>query len=311
MSKLSSSELQDSREQELSELMQSSNQTKRVVSDELENLLYQPIKILDQGFIRVVDYMGNDGAIAQAARVSYGKGTRTTQDDSALINYLMRHAHTSPFEMCEIKLHIKAPIFIIRQWIRHRTANVNEYSGRYSVMNNEYYLPKEDQLMKQSKSNKQGREKPLEAPYNEQAASLLEQTSSLAFENYDKMLHLGGEESGLSRELSRIVLPLNTYTELYWKIDLHNLLHFVRLRATHHAQYEIRVYAQAILDVIAKWVPLTYEAFKRYRMDAVNLSSEAHKVIKDLLKNKQINREDYSLSKREWKELEDHFELPK
>ncbi|MDA3844325.1 MAG: FAD-dependent thymidylate synthase, partial [Candidatus Kapabacteria bacterium] len=212
------------------------------------------IDCLDKGFVRLVDYMGDDAAIVQAARVSYGKGTTSKKQDAELIRYLLRHRHTSPFEMVEFKFHVKLPIFIARQWIRHRTANVNEYSGRYSEMKNEFYIPEPDQIRKQSTLNKQGRsDKAL--PY-EEAKAIIEQLDAVQqnlFNEYNGML-----EKDLARELSRINLPLSTYTEWYWKIDLHNLLHFLRLRIDHHAQYEIQVYGLAIAELIKAVVPMAY-----------------------------------------------------
>ena len=223
--------------------------------------------VLDHGFVRLVDTMGDDSAIVQAARVSYQKGTKTVQDDEGLIRYLMRNWHTTPFEMCEIALHVKAPIFIARQWLRHRTASPNEMSGRYSVMPSECYVPSADQIRPQSKSNKQGRGdgEIRGSMHKERAAFELEAVA--AHDEYQRRL-----DTGMARELARINLPLSQYTEFYWKIDLHNLFHFLRLRLHPHAQYEIRVYAEAIADIVRPWVPMAWRAFEDYRLKSISLS---------------------------------------
>ncbi|MGV3279026.1 FAD-dependent thymidylate synthase [Rickettsiales bacterium LUAb2] len=303
------SEKQLSKSEEIQQLKQNITTTKRDVSEELEAILYDELPLLDHGFIRVIDYMGVDSSITQAARVSYGKGTKTVQNDKMLIRYLMKHHHTSPFEMCEIKLHIKAPIFVARQWVRHRTANINEYSGRYSLMSDDFYIPEPQYVTSQSTDNKQGRGNILKDSYNKQAIEDLTNISKQSFKVYGDLLNNeAGEEHSLARELARIVLPLNSYTEFYWKIDLHNLLHFLNLRAHPHAQYEIRVYADLLLDIIKKWVPITYQAFIDYKKDAINLSREANLVVKKLLSTKEmIVKSDYSLSKREWSELLDVY----
>jgi thymidylate synthase (FAD) len=289
--------------------------TKRSSSVELENILFKKIKVLDHGFIRVIDYMGDDSAVVQAARVSYGKGTKLVNQDKSLIYYLMRHRHTTPFEMCEIKLHVKLPIFIARQWIRHRTASVNEYSARYSILSKEYYLPNEENICSQSDTNKQGRSKVVPKELAHKVLEILRNDSERCYENYSSMLNrdeLGNEikegEIGISRELARMNLTLNYYTEWYWKINLHNLLHFVNLRADTHAQYEIREYANAILSVIEKWVPLTYGAFTEYRMGSVNLSKSCVEIVKRMLSGENVNYENSGLSsKREWSEFVDVF----
>jgi thymidylate synthase (FAD) len=277
----------------------------------LDKILGEPIKVLDHGFIRVIDYMGDDSAIVQAARVSYGKGTKKLNEDKGLINYLMRHYHTTPFEMCEIKFHIKLPIFVARQWIRHRTANVNEYSARYSVLSDEFYVPSLENLAAQSTLNNQGREG-LALP-NEQAekvAKIIREDSENCYYHYQQLLNQEGagkeiddEYPGLARELARMNLTLNYYTEWYWKIDLHNLLHFIALRADAHAQYEIRVYAEKILDIVKLWVPYTYEAFCDYRLNSANLSSKALSVVKSMIKGEKPEREQSGMSKREWNDL--------
>lgn len=288
----------------------------RAIAPQLEDLLYQPIPVLDHGFIRVIDYMGTDEAIVQAARVSYGKGTKKVNQDQGLINYLMRHRHTTPFEMCEIKFHIKLPIFIARQWIRHRTANVNEYSGRYSVLSKEFYVPKAEHLAAQSTNNRQGRGDTLSPERAAWVLETLKQDSERAYDHYEQMMNqteegdvLNPNLEGLTRELARMSLSLNYYTEWYWKVDLHNLLHFLSLRADSHAQYEIRVYADAMLDIVKKWVPYTYEAFCRYKMNAVHVSQEAVQIIHRLLKGEKVTHETSGLSQREWHEFVDAMGL--
>ncbi|POG51582.1 thymidylate synthase (FAD), partial [Wolbachia sp. wRi_2] len=237
--------------------------TKRTIVKEIDAILYEEHKVLDHGFIRVVDYMGSDSAIVQAARVSYGKGTKQISQDEALIKYLMRHHHTTPFEMCEIKFHVKLPIFVARQWIRHRTANVNEYSARYSILDDEFYTPKPEQVAKQSDNNKQGSGEAFDPDTSKEIIDSLTNDSNLVYSHYEKFI-----EQGLAREIARTNLMLNYYTQFYWKIDLHNLLHFLKLRADKHAQYEIRVYAEVMLDIIKKWVPLAYNAFVEYCLES-------------------------------------------
>jgi thymidylate synthase (FAD) len=287
------------------------NVTKRNVVSSLEAILYEQIKVLDHGFIRVIDYMGDDAAITQAARVSYGKGTKKTNEDKGLISYLMQHRHTTPFEMCEIKLHVKLPIFIARQWIRHRSASVNEYSARYSILGKEFYIPQRENLSAQSLTNKQGRASqqlnPQQADY---VLDLLKKDSLMCYEHYQEMLNedqagnvLDENKPSIARELARMNLTLNYYTEWYWKIDLHNLLHFLMLRADSHAQYEIRVYAEKILDIVSKWVPYTYEAFMEHRINARTLSAKAIAVVKTMLKGQQVSQEQSGLNKRQWQEL--------
>ena len=280
--------------------------TKRVISEELEKILGEPMPILDHGFIRVVDYMGNDSSIVQAARVSYGVGTKKAQEDRGLINYLMRHSHTTPFEMCEIKLHVKLPIFVMRQWIRHRTANINEYSARYSILSNEFYVPELSKISPQSKINKQGRsDDTMSDETRRSIAEILENSSESAYEKYRYMT----EDLSLTRELARTILPVSIYTEMYWKIDLHNLLHFLRLRADSHAQYEIRCYAEKILDIVKTWVPFTYEAFVNYRKDAVMVSPKYISLNKRILKGEKISQENSGLSSGEWLEFIQTFNL--
>ena len=271
----------------------------------LEALLFQPLPVLDHGFVRVVDYMGDDAAIVQAARVSYGRGTRKVSEDAGLIRYLMRHRHSTPFEMCEIKYHVKLPIFVARQWIRHRTANVNEYSARYSVLDREFYIPAPEQLAAQSAANRQGRGAALSG---EQAAAVLELLrgdAATCFDHYEQLLNETGDPArpALARELARINLTLNTYTQWYWKTDLHNLLGFLALRADAHAQYEIRVYAEAMAETVRAWVPLAYQAFLDYRLNAATLSAGMIAAVRRMLAGEVVSQADSMLSKREWGEL--------
>ena len=284
--------------------------TLRAVAPALEEILYQPIAVLDHGFVRVIDYMGDDAAIVQAARVSYGRGTKRAQDDAGLIAYLMRHRHTTPFEMCEIKYHVKLPIFVARQWIRHRTANVNEYSARYSILDKEYYIPAPDQLAAQSQSNRQGRGEVLQGAEAKQVLDLLRRDAEQTYAHYEEMLNedSGGAKrdpgrKGLARELARMNLTLNTYTQWYWKVDLHNLLHFLSLRADPHAQYEIRVYADVMLDTVKRWVPAAFAAFAEYRMGGAHLSAKGLAVVQRLIAGEKVEQADSGLSKREWGEL--------
>ena len=299
---------------EIQGLQSQENKTKRVVAPNLEEILYEALPVLDHGFIRVIDYMGNDNSIVQAARVSYGKGTKKVSTDSGLIKYLMRHWHSTPFEMCEIKYHVKLPIFIARQWIRHRTANVNEYSARYSILDKEFYLPKLDNLAAQSKSNRQGRGETLSGDQAKKVLNLLKGDAERTYENYEQILNerydgsiIDEEKMGLARELARMNLTLNTYTQWYWKTDLLNLMNFLRLRADHHAQYEIRAYADVMLDTLKKWVPITFESFMDYRVGGTEVSSKGKKILKNLINGEKISIEDSGLSKREWNELMNSF----
>ena len=246
---------------EIDEQRAQSAQTRRAVSPGMEEHLYTAYPVLDHGFVRVIDYMGDDAAICQAARVSYGKGTKSVQNDEGLIRYLMRHWHSTPFEMCEIKLHVKLPVFVARQWIRHRTANVNEYSARYSILDREFYIPAPEHIAAQSTINNQGRGETLTGDEAARVLEILKADSARAYDNYEAMISDDGQQ-GLARELARMNLPANIYTQWYWKVDLHNLLHFLRLRADAHAQYEIRVYADEICKVVADWVPAAYSAFE-------------------------------------------------
>ena len=303
-------ELTSEQKKEIQEQQSQSNSTKRVTSPELEKVLYEAIPVLDHGFIRVIDYMGDDSSIVQSARVSYGKGTKKVSTDEGLIKYLMRHRHSTPFEMCEIKYHIKLPIFIARQWIRHRTANVNEYSARYSILDKEFYLPAKEQLAAQSQSNRQGRGDVIQGKQAEEVLNILKDDANRTYDNYEKLLNerfdgtkIDENKVGLARELARMNLTLNTYTQWYWKTDLLNLLNFLSLRADNHAQYEIRVYADKMLDTVKRWVPITYQAFMDYRVGAAEISSKGLNIIKSMISGKKVRQEDSGLSKREWNEL--------
>ena len=278
-------------------------QTLRATSEGAEKHLYTAHPILDHGFIRLIDYMGDDAAIVQAARVSYGAGTKHVQNDEGLIRYLMRHWHSTPFEMCEIKLHVKLPVFVARQWIRHRTANVNEYSARYSILDREFYIPAPEHLAAQSVVNNQGRGEVLTGEESARVLELLKSDANRAYDHYEAMLSQDGQQ-GLARELARMNLPANIYTQWYWKVDLHNLFHFLRLRADPHAQYEIRVYAEAIARVVADWVPLAYAAFEDYRMGGVTLSAKAVDCVRRMLKGEVVTQETSGMSKGEWREFE-------
>ena len=301
----------------------------------MEEILGKPFKILDHGFVRVVDYMGDDSAIVQAARVSYGKGTKKLNEDKGLINYLLRHSHTTPFEMCEIKFHIKMPMFVARQWIRHRTANVNEYSARYSILDKEFYVPAIENITPQSQINKQGRDTAsLSQEELNRVLEILNSDSNQCYSHYLEMLnlpdnssdtniehatHVGVSEGmqdirdpdrlGIARELARINLNLSYYTQMYWKIDLHNLMHFLRLRADSHAQFDIRVYATQMLEILKLWLPHTYEAFENYQLNSVKVSSQGKSVIKRLIGGEKITQEESGMSKREWQELMHSLDL--
>ncbi len=286
--------------------------TRRVVAAALEDILYEPLPVLDQGFVRVIDYMGDDGAIVQAARVSYGRGTRRVREDAGLIRYLLRHRHTTPFEMCEIKYHVKLPIFVARQWIRHRTANVNEYSARYSVLDREFYIPAPETLAAQATQNRQGRGDTLTGEEAARVLDILREDSARAYADYQEMLNeddvgniIDPARDGLAREMARMNLPLNIYTQWYWKIDLHNLLGFLSLRADSHAQYEIRAYADAMLESVKRWVPLTYAAFEDYIMGGASISATGLKVVRRMLAGEEVSQADSELSAREWRELMD------
>jgi thymidylate synthase (FAD) len=303
-------ELTSEQKKEIQEQQSQSNTTKRVTSPELEKVLYEAIPVLDHGFIRVIDYMGDDTSIVQSARVSYGKGTKKVSTDEGLIRYLMRHWHSTPFEMCEVKYHVKLPIFIARQWIRHRTANVNEYSARYSILDKEFYIPAKEQLSAQATNNRQGRGDLITGPQADEVLKILKDDAVRTYDNYEKMLNerfdgtiIDEKKSGLARELARMNLTLNSYTQWYWKTDLLNLMNFLFLRGDSHAQYEIRVYAEKMLETVKKWVPITHAAFLDYRVGAAHLSSKGLKIVKSMINGNKISYEDSGLSKREWNEL--------
>jgi len=300
-------------EQQLAEIEEQRSRsavTRRATVPALEELLFTPVPLLDHGFVRVIDYMGDDAAIVQAARVSYGRGTKKVSEDAGLIRYLICHRHSTPFEMCEIKFHVKLPIFVARQWIRHRTANVNEYSARYSILDREFYIPEAEHLAAQSRANHQGRGDVLEGAEAAHVLDLLREDATRNYDHYAEMLNEDGTgavvdptRQGLARELARMNLSLNFYTQWYWKTDLHNLLHFLSLRADAHAQYEIRVYADAMIEMLKAWVPATYQAFMDYRLGAVNLSAQMLAVVRRMIGGEVVEQAGSGLSKREWGEL--------
>ncbi len=275
--------------------------TRRATSPAMERLLFRPVPVLDQGFVRVVDYMGDDPAIVQAARVSYGAGTRTVRSDAGLIDYLMRHQHTSPFEMCELKLHVKLPVFVARQWIRHRTASVNEYSGRYSEIADTFYDPAPDAIGRQSATNRQGSAGAVSAEVAEAARTRWRDDADRAYQHYRDLLDAGDE--AVAREVARIGLPLSHYTEWYWKVDLHNLLRFLELRMDSHAQHEIRAYATAIGAIVSAWVPATWSSFTAHRLTRVGISGRAVGVIREALRGQVLALEEAGMSPGEAREL--------
>ena len=277
--------------------------TRRPVVPDMEDLLFKPWHILDHGFVRVVDYMGDDAAVVQAARVSYGAGTKAARDDQGLINYLMRHRHTTPFEMCEIKLHVKLPIFVARQWIRHRTANVNEYSARYSILDKEFYFPNEDELRQQSSRNKQGSEGSIDPEVAREWLHDAVSMSDYAYGRYSK----GIETQGIAREMARMNLPLNIYTQWYWKVDVHNLLHFLDLRTDSHAQKEIRDYADKIAWILSFWLPMVHQAWVNYRQRAVTFSSGQIWALQQMIQiGHRIPKPD-DMSTSEWDEVNNFY----
>lgn len=288
---------------EIDEQRAHSRPTLRAVSEGMEKHLYLAHPVLDHGLVRVVDYMGDDAAITQAARVSYGRGTKTVNTDEGLIRYLMRHWHSTPFEMCEVKFHVKLPVFVARQWIRHRTANVNEYSARYSILDREFYIPAPEHLSAQSAVNRQGRGELLEGAEAARVLDLLREDAMRSYDNYESMLSQDGQK-GLARELARMNLPANVYTQWYWKVDLHNLFHFLRLRADAHAQYEIRAYADTMCGIVRDWVPFAYAAFEDYRLGAVQLSAKGVEVLKRRLSGEIVTEANSGMSKGEWREFE-------
>ena len=288
---------------EIDALRAQSQPTLRATVPGMEAHLYRAYGVLDHGFVRVIDYMGDDAAICQAARVSYGRGTKSVQNDAGLIRYLMRHWHSTPFEMCEIKLHVKLPVFVARQWIRHRTANVNEYSARYSILDREFYIPAPEHLNAQSVVNNQGRGALLEGEEAARVLEYLKADSTRAYDHYEEMISQDGQD-GLARELARMNLPTNIYTQWYWKVDLHNLFHFLRLRADAHAQYEIRVYAEAICGIVRDWVPAAWGAFEDYRLGGAVLSAKGLDCVRRMLAGETVTQETSGMSKGEWREFE-------
>ena len=302
--------LTESQQQEIAAARATEARTLRPSVPALEAMLFQATPVLDHGFVRVIDYMGDDAAVVQAARVSYGRGTKAVSEDRGLIRYLMRHRHSTPFEMCEIKYHVKLPIFVARQWIRHRTANVNEYSARYSILDREFYIPAPEQLAAQSASNRQGRGDVLQGAEAAHVLDLLREDATRNYDHYVEMLNedeagqpVDPGRQGLARELARMNLTLNAYTQWYWKTDLHNLFHFLSLRADAHAQYEIRVYAEAMLASVEAWVPHCAEAFRDFRLGAVTLSAGMLAVVKQMLAGEAPQQKGSGLSPREWREL--------
>lgn len=303
--------LTDSQRQEIEEARATATTTRRATSPGLEALLFEPIPVLDKGFVRVVDYMGDDAAVVQGARVSYGRGTRQVQSDRGLIRYLMRHRHTTPFELAELKLHVRAPIFVTRQWFRHRTASINEYSARYSVLEREFYIPDVDSVAAQSASNRQGRGDTMAPESAAQVVEMLRDDAARCYDNYMWMLNedaagaaVDPDRAGVARELARINLPVGIYTQFYWKVNLWNLLRFLSLRADPHAQAEIRAYADAILDVVKAWVPHVYDAFADYVMNATTLSGQATALLRAALAGEDaLNPSRFGLSGRELREL--------
>lgn len=253
--------------------------------DGAEEILDREFKVLDHGFIRLVDYLGGDERIVQSARVSYGTGTKTKRKDAGLINYLVRNLHTSPLEQVVLTFHCKMPIFVARQWIRHRTARLNEISGRYSVMSDEFYLPSEDVIRYQSQDNKQGRsEEEVPAEMRQRVLELLKRDQTNVYANYQSLL-----EDDVARELARINLPLSLYTQWYWQIDLHNLFHFLRLRMDAHAQYEIRVFAEVMADMAKAVAPMAYDAFEEHILHAVKLSRTEVAAVRNALAGQAVD----------------------
>jgi len=255
------------------------------VVPEAEKILDKEFPVLNHGFVRLVDYMGGDARIVQSARVSYGDGTKTVREDAALIDYLLRHQHTSPFEQVVLTFHVKMPIFVARQWIRHRTARVNEISGRYSIMRDEFYLPADMDVAKQSTDNKQGRStEPVTHQYAAEVQDKLENGQKQAYAEYSALV-----DTGLARELARVNLPLSLYTEMYWQIDLHNLFHFLKLRLDGHAQKEIRDYAEVILEIARAVAPAATSSFENYMRNGVNFSGEEMEELRKMLDGKETS----------------------
>jgi thymidylate synthase (FAD) len=266
----------------------SSTETLRPVNLGAEEWMGAVIPVLDHGFVYLVDYQGTDQSIEQAARVSYGEGTRQTSETKGLLRYLMRNEHTSPFEMADIKFHAKMPIFVARQWVRHRTASLNEYSARYSVVKDEFYIPNPSEISIQSKDNKQGRGEIVSLEKSDEITVKLNDFYRGANDLYQILLSEDKGGFGIARELARTVLPVASYTEWYWKTNLHNMLHFLKLRMNPHAQYEIREYANAMAEVIKDAFPITWEAFDDYQLNATKITRPEKEVIIDMLRKRRI-----------------------
>ena len=294
-------------ERAVAEMRAALQPTLRATAPGMERHLYVPHPVLDHGFLRVVDYMGDDAAICQAARVSYGRGTKSVSNDAGLIRYLMRHWHSTPFEMCEVKLHVKLPVFVARQWIRHRMANVNEVSARYSILDREFYVPRAADLAAQSATNAQGRGAALEGEEAARVLDWLRDDADRAYDHYEAMMSDtapdGTPQQGLARELARMNLPANVYTQWYWKTDLHNLFHFLRLRADPHAQMEIRMYAETLCQIVKDWVPAAWGAFEEYRLGGATLSAKGLDCVRRMLAGEAVTRETSGMSKGEWREF--------
>ena len=255
----------------------------RTVVPEAEELIDKEIRVLDRGFVRLVDYLGGDERIVQSARVSYGAGTKTVRQDRGLIHYLYRHQHTSPFEQVQLTFHVKLPVFVARQWVRHRTARLNEVSGRYSIMVDEFYVPAAERVQFQSSDNKQGSGEPMPADYAANVVHVLQEEQAQLYASYEGML-----AHGMARELARINLPLSLYTEWYWQIDLNNLFHFLKLRMDPHAQYEIRAYAEVLADCARAVAPMAYEAFEEYTLGGAHFGAKELALIRKLLKRGKV-----------------------
>jgi len=309
------SHLTDDQRQDIEDARAAQSLTRRPTSAAVEELMFTPVNVLDKGFVRVVDYMGDDAAIVQGARVSYGRGTKKISGDRGLIRYLMRHRHTTPFELAELKIHVRAPIFVTRQWFRHRTASINEYSARYSVLEREFYIPEIESIAAQSESNRQGRGEAMSAERAGEVARILREDAAHCYDNYLLMLNetetgetIDESKAGLARELARINLPIGIYTQFYWKVNLWNLLRFLSLRADSHAQYEIRAYADAILAIVETWVPHVYEAFADYVLGAGTISAQGLSLLRAALTSTApLDPERFGLSGRELRELTDQI----
>lgn len=252
------------------------------IVDEAEKILDKEFQVLDKGFVRLVDYYGSDQRIVQSARVSYGDGTKSVSEDAALIDYLLRHQHTSPFEQVVFTFHLKMPIFVARQWVRHRTGRMNEVSGRYSIMKDEFYVPEISCIAKQSKSNKQGRGEIFSADEAESFRSEFQESQKKSYAEYSEMV-----EKGVARELARINLPLSLYTEFYWQMDLHNLFHFLKLRLDSHAQYEIRAFSERILEIAKIVCPLASSSFENVMKESVTFNGEEMEALRKILDGKE------------------------